>query len=225
MNGAPMRKIVLSAAVIAASGAYVWSQVGSIRALPAGADRSVASSGEALATPQTAALPVPPAAPAPAAVAQAPAEEQPLPPKLAESASSGVVAPAPQAQVKLASAKVAATGGDPYHAAWTSSHMTMFGMIGMGFSDGTYRGPVVDAYYGVVQVQAIIKHGRIDSIDVLRWPADRSTSVSINEHALPVLRQEAISAQSAEVDIISGATLLSNAFIQSLGAALEKARA
>ena len=98
-------------------------------------------------------------------------------------------------------------------------------MLGMGFSDGTYLGPVVDAYYGVVQVQAIIKHGRLDMVDVLRWPADRDTSVTINENALPKLRQEAISAQSAEVDIISGATLLSNAFIRSLDVALKKARA
>ena len=60
---------------------------------------------------------------------------------------------------------------------------------------------------------------------MLRWPAERDTSIAINERALPKLRAEAISAQSAEVDVISGATLLSKAFIQSLDAALSKARA
>ena len=92
------------------------------------------------------------------------------------------------------------------------------------YRDGAYTGPVVDAYYGLMQIQAIIKGGRLTSIRVLQYPSDRRTSVFINRQALPMLRDEVISAQSANVDIVSGATLSSEAFIQSLGAAMTRAQ-
>jgi uncharacterized protein with FMN-binding domain len=96
---------------------------------------------------------------------------------------------------------------------------------GTGLNDCTYTGPVVDAYYGLMQIEAVVQNGRLVTIHVLRFPNDRRTSIVINRQALPVLRDEVISAQSASVDIVSGATLTSEAFIQSLGAALDKARA
>jgi uncharacterized protein with FMN-binding domain len=96
---------------------------------------------------------------------------------------------------------------------------------GAGYADGTYTGPTVDAYYGLVQVQAIVQGGRLAAIKVLRYPSDRRTSVFINRQALPMLRDEVIRAQSAKVDIISGATLTSKAFIRSLDAALRQATA
>ncbi|TPK98987.1 MULTISPECIES: FMN-binding protein [unclassified Mesorhizobium] len=92
-----------------------------------------------------------------------------------------------------------------------------------GYTDGAYTGPSADAYYGIIQIQALIQGGRVTALKVLRYPNDRRTSVNINRQALPMLRDEAISAQSADVDIISGATLTSKAFIQSLGGALRKA--
>lgn len=90
-------------------------------------------------------------------------------------------------------------------------------------ADGTYTGPVVDAYYGLIQIQANIKGGQLVGIRVLKYPSDRRTSISINRKALPMLRDEVISAQSANVDIVTGATLTSEAFIRSLGVALQKA--
>ncbi|MDG4892240.1 FMN-binding protein [Mesorhizobium sp. WSM4976] len=92
-----------------------------------------------------------------------------------------------------------------------------------GYADGVYIGPAADAYYGIIQIQALVQGGRLTALKVLKYPNDRRTSVSINRQALPMLRDEAISAQSADVDIISGATLTSKAFIQSLGGALKKA--
>ena len=92
------------------------------------------------------------------------------------------------------------------------------------YRDGAYTGPVVDAYYGLMQIQAIIKGGRLTSIRVLQYPNDRSTSIFLNRQALPMLRDEVISAQSANVDIVSGATLSSEAFKQSLGAAMTRAQ-
>jgi uncharacterized protein with FMN-binding domain len=96
---------------------------------------------------------------------------------------------------------------------------------GSGYTDGTYTGPTVDAYYGLVQVQAMVQSGRLAAIKVLRYPSDRRTSVFINRQALPMLRDEVIRAQSAKVDIISGATLTSKAFIRSLDNALRQATA
>ena len=80
-----------------------------------------------------------------------------------------------------------------------------------------------DAYYGIIQIQALVQGGQLTALKVLKYPSDRRTSISINRQALPMLRDEAIRAQSANVDIISGATLTSRAFSQSLRGALKKA--
>ncbi len=92
-------------------------------------------------------------------------------------------------------------------------------------SDGTYTGPSVDAYYGLVQVKLSIRGGRLVSIDVLRYPADRRTSRYINSQALPMLEREVIQAQSARVSGVSGATLTSMAYIRSVNSALKEAGA
>jgi uncharacterized protein with FMN-binding domain len=92
------------------------------------------------------------------------------------------------------------------------------------YKDGTYVGAQIDAFYGIVQIQAVIQNGKIADVQFLQYPNDRRTSVRINSIATPYLQQEAIQAQSANVDIISGATLTSEAFIQSLESALLNAR-
>lgn len=91
------------------------------------------------------------------------------------------------------------------------------------YADGVYTGPTADAYYGLIQIQALVQGGQLAALKVLKYTSDRRTSININRQALPMLRDEAISAQSANVDIISGATLTSRAFIQSLRGALKKA--
>jgi uncharacterized protein with FMN-binding domain len=93
------------------------------------------------------------------------------------------------------------------------------------YKDGSYTGSVDDAQWGVVQVKAIIKSGKITDVQFLQYPNDRSRSVYINSIADPQLTSEAIQAQSANVDIVSGATDSSQAFIQSLTDALTQARA
>jgi uncharacterized protein with FMN-binding domain len=92
------------------------------------------------------------------------------------------------------------------------------------YRDGRYTGTVTDAYYGNVQVRAIVQGGKITDIQWLDYPQDRRTSQMINAQATPWLKQEAIQAQSAQVDFISGATLTSNAFVQSLQSALSQAQ-
>lgn len=92
------------------------------------------------------------------------------------------------------------------------------------YKDGTYKGDSVDAYYGLVQVQAVIQSGQIADVQFLSYPNDRQNSVRISAYATPILTQEAIQAQSANVDIVSGATLTSQAFQQSLASALAQAK-
>lgn len=92
------------------------------------------------------------------------------------------------------------------------------------YKDGQYTGQVTDAFYGNVQVKATISGGKITDVVFLDYPRDRSTSREINGQAMPFLKQEAISAQSARVDIVSGATQTSLAFRTSLQSALDQAR-
>lgn len=91
------------------------------------------------------------------------------------------------------------------------------------YKNGTYTGSVADAFYGNIQVQAVISGGRITDVIFLQYPNDRSTSIYINSQAMPYLKQEAIQAQSANVAGVSGASATSQAFIESLQSALNQA--
>lgn len=91
------------------------------------------------------------------------------------------------------------------------------------YKDGSYTGSTENAYYGDVQVKATISGGKITDVKFLQYPDTHSTSVYINQQAMPYLQQEAIKAQNANVNIISGATYTSQAFIQSLQNALSQA--
>jgi uncharacterized protein with FMN-binding domain len=93
------------------------------------------------------------------------------------------------------------------------------------YKDGTYTGSVADAFWGNVQVQAVIQNGKIANVVFLQYPNDRNRSITINSYADPQLVSEAIQAQSANVDIVSGATDSSDAFMQSLTDALSQAKA
>jgi uncharacterized protein with FMN-binding domain len=91
------------------------------------------------------------------------------------------------------------------------------------YKDGSYTGSVADAFYGNIQVQVVISGGKISDVIFLQYPNDRGTSIEINSQAMPMLKQEAIQAQSANVIGVTGATASSDAFIQSLQSALSQA--
>jgi uncharacterized protein with FMN-binding domain len=93
------------------------------------------------------------------------------------------------------------------------------------YKDGTYTGSVADAFWGNVQVQVVTQKGSITNISFLQYPNERDRSVMINSYADPQLISEAIQAQSATVDIVTGATDSSEAFMQSLSDALSQAKA
>lgn len=88
------------------------------------------------------------------------------------------------------------------------------------YADGSYTGAVADAFYGTVQVEAVVQDGKLADVKFLQYPTDRPASRLINDEAMPLLIQEAITAQSAQVDTASGATFTSEAFRESLASAL-----
>lgn len=91
------------------------------------------------------------------------------------------------------------------------------------YRNGSYTGISADAFYGNVQVKVIVQGGKISNVQFLDHPQGRETSVAINNQAMPLLTSEALRAQSAPVNIISGATFTSTAFNQSLASALAQA--
>ncbi len=190
--------------------------------------------------------------PSPSPTADTPTEPPPLP-KPAAPTQMAALAPAPRPAEPQASAPPAATSSDNAppaqqdqtsasppvdtplpHPRPTFDNQTTSALLAQAdpapvrrgaFTDGTYTGPVVNVFYGLMQIQAVVQDGRLASINVLRYPNDRRTSVRINSAALPMLRNEVVTAQSANVNIISGATLTSEGFIRSLDEALRQAKA
>lgn len=91
------------------------------------------------------------------------------------------------------------------------------------YKDGIYTGQAADAFYGTVQVQAVISGGKITDVQFLQYPNAGGHTSEVSSIALPALKQEAIQAQSANVDSVSGASATSQAFQQSLVSALSQA--
>ena len=92
------------------------------------------------------------------------------------------------------------------------------------YKDGEYTGTSENAYYGYVKVKAVISGGRLTDVVFLDHPTHNRTSDYINSQAMPLLTAAAISAQSANVGRVSGASDTSIAFRQSLASALAQAK-
>jgi uncharacterized protein with FMN-binding domain len=84
-------------------------------------------------------------------------------------------------------------------------------------------GPLIETEYGAVQVRVTMTGARITDVEALQLPSDRSRSVSISQYAGPRLRLEALRAQSANIDLISGASYTSQGYADSLQGALDRA--
>ncbi|WP_406349197.1 FMN-binding protein [Streptomyces sp. NBC_00144] len=90
---------------------------------------------------------------------------------------------------------------------------------------GTFTGKPVDTQYGTVQVAATLVKGQLTAVKVLQAPDQNGRDQQIASHALPQLTEEAISAKSAHIDAVSGASYTSQGYIQSLQSALDQAHA
>jgi uncharacterized protein with FMN-binding domain len=89
--------------------------------------------------------------------------------------------------------------------------------------NGTFTGSDFPNRFGDVQVRVVISNGRITDVQAVQLPTDRAESAYISQQAGPWLRSEALQAQSANIDIISGATYTSQSYAQSLESALQQA--
>jgi len=87
---------------------------------------------------------------------------------------------------------------------------------------GTFTGPPAQGMFGPVQARLIVRSGRITDVQISA-PQDNPTSAYINQQAVPLLRSETLQAQSANINAISGATITSDAYYQSLVTALKEA--
>jgi uncharacterized protein with FMN-binding domain len=86
----------------------------------------------------------------------------------------------------------------------------------------TVTGTAVDTRYGPVQVKVTFEGTKITSVDTVQYPSESGRDVEINSQALPILQQETLSAQSAQIDTVSGATYTSEGYIQSLQSAIDQ---
>ncbi|WP_433505723.1 FMN-binding protein [Pseudonocardia halophobica] len=87
----------------------------------------------------------------------------------------------------------------------------------------TYTGSVAQTRWGPVQVTITVADGRITDVAVPQYPDGNGKDQQINASALPVLTKETISAQNAEIDMVSGATVTSQGYLESLQSALDRA--
>ena len=87
----------------------------------------------------------------------------------------------------------------------------------------TVAGSVASTRWGDVQVTITVTDGKITAVDVPQYPTGNGKDRQINASALPILTKETLSAQSADIDMVSGATVTSQGYLQSLQSALDKA--
>ncbi|MFJ9563084.1 FMN-binding protein [Streptomyces fuscichromogenes] len=136
-----------------------------------------------------------------------------LKPHTAPTVVTGSAAPAPSA---TASASPGASSG--------SGSTGSSGKSGSG-STGTrtVTGDTVQTRWGPVQVKVTVKNGRITDVTAVQYPSENPRDQQINSYAIPQLRSEALAAQSASIDTVSGATYTSEGYQQSLQSALDSA--
>ena len=88
---------------------------------------------------------------------------------------------------------------------------------------GTFAGATTQTQFGPVQVQIVVADGKITDVTALQLTDRDGRSVQISQQAAPILRQEALQAQSATIQAVSGATYTSEGYTTSLQSAIDKA--
>ncbi|WFE41465.1 FMN-binding protein [Micromonospora sp. WMMD998] len=134
-----------------------------------------------------------------------------------------------------------ATGGDPGGSSWSGtdgggtdpagsgagpdSGSTDSGSTGGGTDSGsgTATGAVAQTRWGPVQVRIAVSGGKITDVTAVQVPDGNRRDREINDYAVPILRQEALAAQSARIDSVSGATVTSDGYRESLQSAIDAA--
>jgi uncharacterized protein with FMN-binding domain len=90
-------------------------------------------------------------------------------------------------------------------------------------SPATFTGAAADTRWGTVQVRITVQGGKITASEAVQYPQNNGRDAQINGFALPILSQEVIQQQSASIDTVSGATVTSDGYLQSLQSAIDAA--
>ena len=129
-------------------------------------------------------------------------------PAAVTSPPSASASPAPGATAQAAATSPAARGASSGSASSAAKTVT---------------GDVAQTIYGPIQVEITVKNGKVTAADAIEYPNNDPRDAQINSYAIPALNQEAISAGSAQIDSVSGATYTSQGYTSSLQSALDKA--
>jgi uncharacterized protein with FMN-binding domain len=111
----------------------------------------------------------------------------------------------------------------PSASAPTTTSSPQGGSSGNSSNIKTYTGSVAQTRWGPVQVKITVQDGKLTKVTVLQQPNGNRRDQEINDQALPILIDETVSAQSAKIDMVSGATVTSEGYLQSLQAAIDEA--
>jgi uncharacterized protein with FMN-binding domain len=138
-------------------------------------------------------------------------------------AGNVTVVAAPPGRHTASAAKHSGASSKRPHASASAPHATPRHTSGSAPAPVTVDGAVVGTPYGDVQVRLTHVGPRITDVRAVHLTDSSSHSVSISAYAAPILRQEALAAQSAQIDMVSGATFTSEGYQQSLQAAIDAA--
>lgn len=111
----------------------------------------------------------------------------------------------------------------PSASAPTTTSSPQGGSSGNSSNIKAYTGSVAQTRWGPVQVKITVQDGKLTKVTVLQQPNGNRRDQEINDQALPILIDETVSAQSAKIDMVSGATVTSEGYLQSLQAAIDEA--
>lgn len=115
------------------------------------------------------------------------------------------------------------TTGSTGSAATSSPAATTGTVSNSGTKSGTYTGDAETSQFSTIQVQVTVTSSKITAINVVQDSDNEEHSAQIDGYAIPILKSEALSAQSANIDSVSGATYTSQSYTASLQSALDKA--
>jgi uncharacterized protein with FMN-binding domain len=138
----------------------------------------------------------------------------------ASTLNSGVALPPPASSPSPSSSPPAATQSGAPPAGGNTPTPTP---SASGLKSGSFTGQDFPNQYGDVQIQVVVSGGKITDVQALQYPTDRPESAYISSQALPLLRQQVLQAQSAQIDGVGGATFTSESYDQSLQSALSQA--
>ncbi|MEV6737543.1 FMN-binding protein [Streptomyces sp. NPDC051104] len=129
-----------------------------------------------------------------------------------------VAAPAPSSSAGVSSGSSGSGGSTGSSGSGSTS--------GSAGSTGTktVTGEEAQTRYGPVQVRITVKNGKLTDVTAVEYPQDNPRDQEINSYAVPQLNREALAAQSANIDVVSGASYTSQGYQQSLQSALDSVK-